>query len=116
MSLEKKLRYRARRRKNRVRQRIQHDRPRVSVFRSLSHIYAQVINDNESRTIVGASSLELKQITGDKTQVAREVGLELARRARASGITVVAFDRGSAKYHGRVKALAEGLREGGLEF
>lgn len=116
MSLEKKLKHRVQRRKNRVRQHLQHDRPRVSVFRSLSHIYAQVINDNESKTVAGASSLELKQATGDKKQIAREVGLELARRARASGITTVAFDRGSSKYHGRVKALAEGLREGGLEF
>lgn len=116
MSLEKKLRFRAQRRGQRVRYKFKHDRPRVSVFRSLNHIYAQVINDNESKTVAGASSLELKKLTGDKKQIAHEVGLELARRARAQGITVIAFDRGPFKYHGRVKALAEGLREGGLEF
>ncbi len=116
MSFEKKLRYRAQRRSRRVRERFKLDRPRVSVFRSLRHIYAQVINDNESRTVAAVSSLELNEPSGDKKQRAHNVGLELARRARAEGVTRIAFDRGSFRYHGRVKALADGLREGGLEF
>jgi large subunit ribosomal protein L18 len=94
--------------------------PRLNVFRSLRHIHAQIINDEVGQTMVSASTLdrELKeQIEGlDKTAQAHIVGKALAERALAQGVTKVVFDRGGYKYHGRVKALAEGSREGGLEF
>lgn len=93
--------------------------PRVSVFRSLKQIYAQVIDDNQHKTIASCSSLELakdaKKLTGDKKTIAQEVGKELANRARKQGVEQVIFDRGQYLYHGRVKALADGLREGGLK-
>ena len=93
------------------------DRPRLSVFRSLRHIYAQVINDSSGRTIVSASSQEsLDGAAGAKTDVSSVVGKVLAERALAAGVTSVVFDRGGCKYHGRVKALADGSREGGLQF
>lgn len=112
----RKIKRRVQRREKRVRQRIGYDRPRISVFRSLQHVYAQIIDDRESKTVASASSLELTDLKGDKKQVAHAVGLELAKRAQQKGVTAVAFDRGSFKFHGRVKALADGLREGGLEF
>ncbi len=90
-------------------------KPRLLVFRSLKHIYAQIIDDEKGVTLVASSSLQLK-LTGRKTDVAREVGKDLAKRALEKGITEVVFDRGPYKYHGRVKALAEGAREGGLKF
>ncbi|EKE05167.1 MAG: 50S ribosomal protein L18P [uncultured bacterium] len=90
--------------------------PRVSVFRSLKYIYAQVIDDINSTTLVSCSSLELKNLKGDKKAIANAVGKELAKRAQEKGITTAVFDRGSFLYHGRVKALAEGLREGGLNI
>jgi large subunit ribosomal protein L18 len=128
MRPEKKLEARLRRKK-RVRKKIfsYPERPRVSVFRSHKHVYAQVINDVEGHTLVALSSLspevrtkveELKgkgEIKG-KVDVARLVGRMLAEKTKEKGITKVVFDRGGYKYHGRVKALAEGLREGGLEF
>jgi large subunit ribosomal protein L18 len=95
-------------------------RPRLSVFRSGRHIYGQVIDDTAGRTIVAASSLEkslrdeLK--TGADRDAAKRVGQLLAERAKAAGIEAVVFDRGGYKYHGRVQALAEGAREGGLTF
>lgn len=95
-------------------------RPRLNVFRSLRHIYAQIINDEVGRTLVSASTAEAdvkKQIEGlNKTAQAHVVGKVLAERALARGVTQVVFDRGGYKYHGRVRALAEGTREGGLEF
>jgi large subunit ribosomal protein L18 len=104
------------RRKFRVRNRIKRTgRLRLSVFRSLKHIYAQIIDDEKGETLVAESSLALK-LKGNKTEVARQVGRALAEKAKALGIKQVAFDRGPYKYHGRVKALAEGAREGGLEF
>jgi large subunit ribosomal protein L18 len=104
------------RRKFRVRNRVKRTgRLRLSVFRSLNHIYAQIIDDEKGETLVAESSLALK-LKGNKTDVARKVGLALAEKAIAKGIKQVAFDRGPYKYHGRVKALAEGAREGGLEF
>ncbi|APD09584.1 MULTISPECIES: 50S ribosomal protein L18 [Thermus] len=104
------------RRKFRVRNRIKRTgRLRLSVFRSLNHIYAQIIDDEKGETLVAESSLALK-LKGNKTEVARQVGRALAEKALAKGIKQVAFDRGPYKYHGRVKALAEGAREGGLEF
>lgn len=117
MAVGKRDRLRARRRALRVKSKIKRvsSTPRVSVFRSLNHIYAQIINDNEQRTMASCSSMQLSG-EGDKTAVARLIGLELAKKARSEGIESVVFDRGQCKYHGRVKALAEGLREGGLKF
>ena len=96
------------------------DRPRLAVFRSLNHIYAQVIDDTAGKTLVTASTLdgELKDdLAGkDKKGQAELVGGLLAKRATEKGISQVAFDRGGFQYHGRVKALADGAREGGLKF
>lgn len=85
------------------------------MFRSLNQIYAQIIDDAAHATLVSCSSLEFKKVTGDKKTVAHKVGLELAKRAQAKGLSAVVFDRGSFLFHGRVKALADGLREGGLK-
>ncbi|WP_017872962.1 50S ribosomal protein L18 [Candidatus Caldatribacterium saccharofermentans] len=108
------------RRHRRVRKKVRGtaDRPRLSVFRSLKHIYAQIINDEEGRTLVAASSLspEIRGMQGTKTDIARAVGRLIAQKALEKGITKVVFDRGGYKYHGRVKALAEGAREAGLLF
>jgi len=106
------------RRKFRTRNRVRRaakGKPRLSVFRSLKHIYAQIIDDEKGVTLAASSTLVVKT-TGRKTDQAREVGRDLARRALEKGITEVVFDRGPYKYHGRVKALAEGAREGGLKF
>jgi large subunit ribosomal protein L18 len=96
------------------------ERPRLNVFRSLRHIYAQVIDDSQEHTLVSASTVDEQvesQIQGlNKTQQARVVGKVLAERAVKQGIGKVVFDRGGYQYHGRVKALADGAREGGLEF
>ncbi len=96
------------------------ERPRLSVFRSLGHIYAQIIDDRSGRTLAAASSLEpdVRAAASEesKVQVARTVGRRVAERARQKGISQVVFDRGGYLYHGRVKALAEGAREGGLQF
>jgi large subunit ribosomal protein L18 len=95
-------------------------RPRLSVFRSGQHIYAQVIDDAQGRTVAAASSLdkELKEAlkTGADKQAASAVGKLIAERAKAAGVGKVVFDRGAYLYHGRVKALAEAAREGGLDF
>ena len=95
-------------------------RPRLNVYRSLSQIYAQVIDDNKSHTLVSASTLDSelkKQLKGlKKTEQARLVGELVAERAKKKGIREVVFDRGGYKYHGRVKALAEAARESGLVF
>lgn len=96
------------------------ERPRLNVFRSLRHIYVQVIDDASGNTLVSASSLRLpedNQSNGlSKTQLAQRVGTEIAQRAKMAGVNRVVFDRGGYKYHGRVKALAEAARKGGLEF
>ncbi|MBP3520115.1 MAG: 50S ribosomal protein L18 [Oscillospiraceae bacterium] len=91
--------------------------PRLNVFRSEAHIYAQVIDDIAGKTLASASSLDksLKGV-GANCEAAKKVGLLVAERAKAAGITTVVFDRGGYVYHGRVAALAEGAREGGLEF
>lgn len=88
--------------------------PRLSVFRSNTHIYAQIIDDAAHKTILGIA--EKKEATGTKVERAKMVGQELAKAAIDKKITKVVFDKGSYAYHGRVKALAEGAREGGLEF
>ncbi len=92
-----------------------HDVPRVCVFRSNTNIYAQIINDEEGITLVSASSLEFKE-NGSNIEAAKLVGENLAKKAKKAGITKVVFDRGGYLYHGRVKALADALRDGGLEF
>lgn len=95
-------------------------RPRLNVFRSLSHIYAQVIDDNKGRTIVAASTLEPEvkgQLDGKtKSEQAKLIGTLVAKKAADKGVKQVVFDRGGYKYHGRVKALAEAAREAGLKF
>ncbi len=110
------------------------ERPRLSVFRSLNHIYAQIVDDESGRTLVSVSTVtkdlraEIAGIKGDaqddkkKTKLGRkvkqsyQVGMKLGEKALAAGITKIAFDRGGYKYHGRVKALADGARKAGLEF
>jgi large subunit ribosomal protein L18 len=92
------------------------ERPRLSVFRSLHHIYAQVIDDTRGHTLAAASSLEEGVAGGGNLAGARVVGRLVAERALAKGIRRVVFDRGGYLYHGRVKALAEAAREAGLEF
>lgn len=110
------------RRHRRVRRKVRGiaQRPRLAVFRSLSHIYAQVIDDSSGHTLVAASDLEAdlrSQCDGKrKTEVAGLVGETIARKAAEKGIKAVVFDRGGSKYHGRVKALAEAARKGGLSF
>jgi len=96
------------------------ERPRLNVFRSLNHIYAQVINDQTGKTLVAASTLD-KEVRdaikyGGNIEAAKAVGAAIAKRALASGIRKVVFDRGGYIYHGRVAALAEAAREAGLEF
>jgi len=97
-----------------------HGRPRLSVFRSGKNIYAQVIDDSQGRTLAAASTLDKDLRTGIKTgadkAAAAAVGKLVAERALAAGVTEVVFDRGAYLYHGRVKALAEAAREGGLAF
>ena len=111
-----------RRRHRRVRARVAGSptRPRLNVYRSLQHIYAQVIDDQAGHTLVAASTHEpeLKQTLAGKkkTDQAQAVGTALAERAKARGIVQVVFDRGGYAYHGRVKALADAARAGGLEF
>jgi len=110
------------RRHYRVRQKISGtmNRPRLCVFRSLNHIYAQVIDDSQGRTLVAASTLDAdvkSEVDGkSKSGRAELVGLLLAKRAIDKGISEVAFDRGGFQYHGRVKALADAARQGGLKF
>ena len=94
------------------------ERPRLAVFRSLTHIYAQVIDDEKGHTLAAASSVEkdLKATAGDKSARAKAVGEAVAKKAKAAGIEKVVFDRGGNRYHGRVKALADAAREAGLQF
>jgi len=105
------------RRKNRVRAKITgtEKRPRLTVFRSNTNINCQLIDDDKGVTLLTASSKGAKE-KGKKVDIAKKVGSELAKKAKAKGIETVVFDRKGNKYHGRVKALAEGAREGGLKF
>lgn len=111
------------RRKKRIRKKVKGtpERPRLCVYRALRHIYAQVVDDENNMVLAQASTLarglreRLGKVHGNQKE-AREVGLEIARRLREKGIEKVVFDRNGYKYHGRVKALAEGAREGGLLF
>lgn len=90
------------------------ERPRLAVFRSLNHIYAQVIDDSAGRTLVAAGSREAGIEGGGNARGAVTVGEKLAERARAAGIETVVFDRGGSQYHGRIKALADAVRKGGI--
>ena len=92
------------------------ERPRLAIYRSNRHIYAQLIDDESARTIASASDRELKAAADNKTGAAKAVGELLAERAKAAGIDVVVFDRGGRLYHGRVAALADGAREKGLHI
>ncbi len=119
--IKKKRASRARRQK-RVRARVvgSVERPRLNVFRSLDNIYAQVIDDTSGRTLVSASTID-REIASEmegktKIECAKHVGMKLAERAKNVGINKIVFDRGGYRYHGRIAALAEGAREGGLEF
>lgn len=119
LSLKKKARLK---RKKRIRKKLSgtKDQPRLSVFRSSKHIYAQIVDDTEGHTLVAASSVE-KQVMAqpkfeNKVQVANFVGKLLAERATGKGIKRVVFDRNGFLYHGRVKAVSDGAREAGLEF
>ena len=111
-------------RRNRIQKRIRKklsgtaSSPRLAVFRSNVAIYAQVIDDRSGKTLVAASSLEkeIKTAKAPKAELSRMVGKAIAAKAKAAGIETVVFDRGGYLYHGRVKALAEGAREGGLKF
>ena len=90
-------------------------RPRLAVFRSLNHLYAQLIDDATSHTLAAASTVDLKA-TGNGLTQAQEVGKAIATKAKAKGVSQVVFDRGGFLYHGRIKALADAAREAGLEF
>lgn len=117
MAVSKKDRKRSLKRALRVRKKLKDKSdsllPRVSIFRSLQHIYAQVINDVDGTTLVSSSTLQI-DVAGDKKMKARAVGRELATRAQEKGITAVRIDRGSRRYHGRVQELVEGMRESGI--
>ena len=104
------------RRHTRVRRKVRGtaERPRLTVYRSNRHIYAQLVDDRDARTLAAASDLDAG--TGSKTDRATSVGKALAERARAAGVERAVFDRGGRLYHGRVRALAEGAREGGLQI
>lgn len=118
MSLKRKLLQCRKRRSERTHEKIRRvcTVPRLSVFKSLKHFYAQIIDDTAQTTLASCSTAAIEKIKGNKKDWARAVGLELAVQARTKGISKVAFDRGRFLYHGRVKAFAEGAREGGLVF
>jgi len=92
------------------------ERPRLAVFRSVKHIYAQVIDDSKGHTIAAASSTEKNAANGGNLAGAKSVGKSVAERAKEKGVKAVVFDRGGYLYHGRIKALADSAREAGLEF
>ena len=108
--------------RNRIKMRIRKkisgtaDRPRLSVFRSTKHIYAQLIDDLNGHTLAAASSLEDSGLKGTAIEKSAEVGKKLAERAKSAGVETAVFDRNGFRYHGRVKALADGAREGGMKF
>ena len=115
METKKEKRYK---RHKRIRSRVigTKECPRVSVFRSNSHIYVQLIDDDSGKTLVSANDVEIKKDKLNKTDKANQVGLLIAEKASGKKIKKVVFDRGGYNYHGRVKAVAEGARKGGLKF
>ena len=106
------------RRHNRLRKRVTGtpERPRLVVKRSSRHIHVQLVDDTVGRTLVSASTMGLRGADGDKSALARQVGAQIADRAKAAGISAVVFDRGGSRYAGRIAALADGAREGGRDF
>ena len=120
MSTQKKAQARTQRRTYRVRNHLKKvnrsGKARVTVFRSNSNIYAQVVDDSKHHTLASFSSRQLEKDAGDKTAQAKSVGIALGKLAVEQDIKEIYFDRGSYLYHGRVKALADGLRESGLQF
>lgn len=92
------------------------DKPRLSIFRSAKHTYAQVIDDLNGKTLASASTVQTKTKNGGNVESAKAVGAAVAEAAKAAGVSEVAFDRNGFRYHGRVKALADAAREGGLKF
>lgn len=106
------------RRKTGIRKRIYGttEKPRLSVYRSSKHIYVQLIDDLQGQTLVAASTLKAGEGSGCTVEAAKRVGTVIAEKAKAAGVEKVAFDRGGFRYHGRVKALADAAREGGLQF
>lgn len=110
-SRREKIRYRIRKRITGTA-----ERPRLSVFRSNTSIYAQLVDDETGHTLLAVSTKQLKDFKGKKVDASKQVGIEVAKQATDKGISAVVFDRGGYLYHGRVKALAEGAREGGLKF
>lgn len=118
MKTSKIKRHRQQRRKTGIRKRITGlpERPRLTVSRSLKHIYAQVVDDLSGKTLVAANSVQIADAAGGNVSGAQTVGKALAEKAQAAGIKKVAFDRNGLRYHGRVKALADAAREGGLDF
>ena len=116
--MAKATRYEGRTRRHvRVREKVRGSaaRPRLAVFRSLTHIYAQLVDDDAGTTLAAASSLDAKETKGKRTELAKTVGTLLGDRAKQKGVTEVVFDRGGYRYHGRVKALAEGVRATGVK-
>ena len=107
-----------RRRQRRIRGKVSGtpERPRLAVFRSNRGVAAQIVDDKAGKTLAAASWQNIRDFKGDKTAQAPDVGKLLAAKAKEAGVTAVVFDRGGYLYHGRVKALADGAREGGLEF
>ncbi len=117
MAISRKDRIRTERRAQRVRNAQKRGIvPRVSVFRSLKYIYGQIIDDVAHKTLVSSGPMQVKSVKGDKKAIAQAIGKDLATRAKEQGIERVVFDRGPYRYHGRIKAFADGLREGGLHI
>lgn len=117
MSLRRKKNQARERRARRVRSKLRSvgAQMRISVFRSLKHFYAQVIDDQAGKTVASCSTLDLEKLSGDKKACAKAVGLELAKRMQKAGVERAALDRGRFLYHGRLAAFAEGVREGGIK-
>lgn len=118
MATTKRLAKRRRNRAFRVRRRVRGtaERPRISVHRTLQHIYVQIIDDDQGKTLCGANSKSMKIGYGGNVAAAKQVGAEVGRQASELGIKVGAFDRGPYRYHGRVKAIADAIREAGIQF
>ncbi|MBU0670804.1 MAG: 50S ribosomal protein L18 [Patescibacteria group bacterium] len=115
IQIETKIRNERRAKRTRAKINGTEKKPRLSVFKSLKHISVQLIDDENKKTIVAATDLEIKE-KGKKTEIAAKVGKLIGEKAKAKGIETVIFDRGSRKYHGQIKALAEAARESGLKF
>ncbi len=118
MAHPKRIAKRRRNRAFRVRKAVRGtaERPRITVFRSLQHIYAQVIDDDQGLTLCSANSKSMKLGYGGNVDAAKQVGAELGRLAKEAGVEKAGFDRGPYRYHGRVKALADAVREAGVQF